>query len=338
MPSDPRLRRRDCLGLLAGAGLVGLAGCFGDGRDNRTGNDNSDPDGDCTPTGTDPGADASPTDSDPGADGTPTDEPGSDGAENRVVRLSPVDDPREIWTTGFAAIYPTDLIGWLRHVATHDCTLRRRVSTAREMPDPPLQVLSNVRFVSLDDASFVEAPGEVTGHYDLEVEAGPYYEMVLGAEPADPPGDADVTPVGDLGDERRRLVVAAIEGDGEGNRVYSDTALAEWAREEFVEEYYRYEGDTYRGVEVGPTDATSSSTEAWYEFSAATSREGDDDTSVLLPDLVETVRAELDAAGVGERTDEFVVEDPSEPLASFADRMAMLVTHLTIFRVRVETR
>jgi hypothetical protein len=300
MPTGFRPTRRGCLGLLAGVGLVGFAGCSGDLIE--------------------------------------TDGPsGSDGTENQVVQLSPVEDPREVWHTGLTAIYPPDLIGWLREVATHDRTLQKRVATAREMPDPPLQVLRNVRFVALDDASFVEDVAEVTGYYDLEIEAGPYYEMVLGAEPADPPDDAEVTPVETLGDDRRELAIAAIDDGTGGNRVYSDTVLAEWARESFVDGYYRYDGEAYRGYEVERTETASSTTEAWYELSASTSREGDDDTSLLLPDLVETVRTELDAAGVSERTDDIVVEDPSEPLAAFADEIAMLVTHLTIFRVGLET-
>lgn len=309
MPTDLHLTRRGCLGLLAGGGPVGLAGCLGD-----------------------LGGTAD--------DSSPTDETGRESVESQVVRLSPVEDPREIWHTGLTTVYPADLTGWLREVATHDRTLRKRVSTSQEMPDPPLQVLQDVRFVELDDASFVEDAGEITGYYDLDVEAGPYYEMVIGAESTDPPSDAEVTPVGNLDDEHGELAVAAIEDGEDGsdrNRVYSDTALAEWAREVFVGHYYRYDGDTYRGYEVQRTDEATASTEAWYELSASTSREGDDDTSLLLPDLVETVRTELDAVGVSERTDDLVLEDPSEPLATFADRMAMLVTHLTIFRVRLET-
>lgn len=309
VPTDPHLTRRGCLGLVAGGGPVGLAGCLGD------------------LAGT---AD----------DSSPTDDPGTDGTEDRVVRLSPVEDRGEVWHTGLVAIYPTDLIWWLREVATHDRTLRKRVSTGREMPDPPLQVLRDVRFVGLDDAPFVEDAGEITGHYDLEVEAGPYYEMVLDAEPADPPADAAVTPVRTLDDEHREFAIAAIE-DGEedvdGNRVYTDTALAEWARETFIDSYYRYDGDTYRGYKIQRTDAESATTEAWYGLSASSSREGDDDTALLLPDLAETVRTELDAARVGERTDDLVIEAPSDSLAAFADRIAMLVTHLVIFRVRLET-
>jgi hypothetical protein len=309
MPTDPHLTRRGCLGLVAGGGPVGLAGCLGD------------------LAGT---AD----------DASTTDEPGTDGTQDRVVRLSPVEDRGEVWHTGLVAIYPTDLTGWLREVATHDRTLRKHVSTAQEMPDPPLQVLGDVRFVGLDDAPFLEDAGEITGHYDLDVEAGPYYEMVLDAEPADPPADAAATPVESLVDQHREVAVAAIEDgedDTDANRVYTDTDLAEWAREEFIDGYYRYDGNTYRGDEVQRTDAASATTEAWYELSASPSREGDDDTYLLLPDLAETVRTELDAAGVNERTDDLVIEEPPESLVAFADRIAMLVTHLVIFRVRLET-
>ena len=309
MPTDPPLTRRGCLGLLAGGGPVGLAGCLGDLA--GTADDTST-----------------------------TDEPGTDGTQDRVVRLSPVEDRGEVWHTGLVAIYPTDLTGWLREVATHDRTLRKHVSTAQEMPDPPLQVLGDVRFVGLDDAPFVEDAGEITGSYDLDVEAGPYYEMVLDAEPADPPADAAVTPVENLVDQHREVAIAAIEDgedDTDANRVYTDTDLAEWARETFVGSYYRYDGDTYRGDEVQRTDVTSTTTEAWYELSASPGREGDDDTALLLPDLVERARTELDAARVGDHTDDLVIEDPPESLAAFADRIAMLVTHLVIFRVQLDT-
>jgi len=200
------------------------------------------------------------------------------------------------------------------------------------MPDPPLQVLKHVRFVTLEGAPFLADTGEVTGHYDINVKAGPRYEMVVGAEAA----DATAPAVADLAGECRDLAVAAITEDGGETRVSSDTPLGPWVRESFIDGYYSYDGDTYRGHEQQP-GAGASTTEAWYELSATPSREGDDDTYVLLPDLGGTVRTELADSGVGERTDELVVEDPSAPLAASADRMAMLVTHVAIFRVDLET-
>jgi hypothetical protein len=304
---------------LTGGGLVGLAGC----------SDNQPRNGSVT--------DPSPTESEPEDPETPTDEPSPDSRPS-VVRLSPVEDPREVWRTGLTAIYPTDLIRWLEEVASHDRLVEKRVSTGHEMPDPPLQVLGSIRFVELPDAPFIEDAGSITGYYELDVEAGPYYEMILGAEQVTPPSDAEVTPVTDLEGERREVVVAALEDDTERSRVYSDTELAEWARNSFIDTYYRYEGNTYRGYEIQRTNAASSSTEAWYRLSATPSREYDDATYLLLPNLVESIRAELDAAGVRERTDELVVEDPSESLVAFADRMSMLVTHVTIFRMHVEAR
>lgn len=309
MPTDPHLSRRGCLRLVAGGGLVGLTGCSGGQMEHGTADDPS-----------------------------PADESGPDSGPPQVVRLSPVADPREIWQTGLTMIYPTDLIGWLREVATHDRTLRKRVSTSQEMPDPPLQVLEAVRFVELTDVPFLDEAAAITGSYDLDVEAGPYYEMVLGAEPTTPPANTEATPVEDLDGERHELVVAAIEDNTEGSRVTSDTDLAAWARESFIDTYYRYDGETYRGYEVQQTDTAATSTEAWYELAAATSREGDDATHILLPDLDKTVQAELDAAGVHKRTAELLIDDPSDPLLAFADQMSMLVTHLTIFRVHRETK
>ena len=267
----------------------------------------------------------------------PSDEPDTPTEEPQAVRMSPVDDPRELRSTGLTAIYPTDLIGWLQEVTSHDRTVRKRVSTGREMPDPPLQVLSRVRFVELPDAPYLDDGDSVTGYYELDVEAGPYYEMGLNAEPATPPSDAAVTPVADLDPDRREVVIAAIDGDSEGSRVASDTPLAAWVRESFVDTYYRYEGETYRGYEVQRTDAGAAGTEAWYTLSASPSREYDDATYLLSPGLVDAVRAELDAAGLRERAGELVVEDPSESLVAFADRVAMLVTHVAVLRIRVET-
>lgn len=319
MSIGPPQTRRRCLRLVIGGGLVGFAGCSGNRTENGTATD---------PPSTEPNADE---------DGTPTGEPGTDSGEARVVRLSPVEDPREVWTTGLAAVYPTDLIGWLREVASRDRTLRKRVATSKEMPDPPLQVLRRIRFVELNDVPFVDDTGGITGYYDLDIEAGPYYEMIFDADPSDPPSGAVLDPVESLEDERREFVIAAIEDSTEESRVYSDTDLAEWARESFVENYYRYEGETYRGHEVRQPDAASSSSEAWYELAASPSREYDDATYLLLPDLIETVRAELDATGVPERVDELVVEEPSVSLVAFADQISMLITHLTIFRMRSET-
>lgn len=318
MPTDLHRTRRRCLRLVASGGLVSLTGCAGDSTENGDGADSS------------PATDSNET-------LVPPYEPEFDSDAVEAVRLSPVDDPREVWSTGLTAIYPTDLIAWLREVTSHDRTLRKRVSTSEERPNPPLQVLKHVHFIGLTGALFLTDPGDVTGDYELNIEAGPYYEMRLGAELADPPSDVEVTPVGHLGDERRTLVVAAIEGDAEESRVFSDTALAQWARESFIDNYYRYEDDTYRGHEINQTDRAAGSTEAWYELSAVSSMEYDDATYLLVPALVDTVRADLDAGGVPDRTDELVIEEPSEPLMAFADAVSMLVTHLTIFRMHLET-
>jgi hypothetical protein len=313
MPTDPPQTRRRYLRSVISGSLVGIGGCSGNLTENET------------------VADSPPTENASDEHNTPTEEP-------QAVRLSPVDDPRELRSTGLTAIYPTDLIGWLQDVTSHDRTVRKRVSTGQEMPNPPLRMLGRVRFVEPPDAPYLDDADSITGYYELDVEAGPYYEMHLNAEPATPPSDAVVTPVADLDTEHREFVIAAIEDDTEGSRVASDTALARWVRESFVDTYYRYEGETYRGYEVQRTDAGSASTEAWYTLSASPSREYDDATYLLSPGLVDTVRAELDAVGLRERADGIVVEDPSQSLVAFADQMAMLVTHITIFRIRVETR
>lgn len=197
---------------------------------------------DPTATGTDAGSD---------------EESDIDLGEDEVFRLSPV-RPRDIWKTGLVMIYPTDLVGWLRDAATSDGTLEKRVSTAQEMPNPPIRVLKHIRFVdhagSLDNC-----------YYELDIEAGP-----------------------------------AAEQDQQ-------------------------------------TEETPSKTDAWYEISASSGREWDDATYLVLPDLDQSVRSELETAGVGERTDEIVIEDPSESLAVVLDELSNVVTHLTVFLVDRET-
>ncbi|WP_254840247.1 hypothetical protein [Natronomonas marina] len=301
MPTDPT--RRGYLGLLTGGSLAALAGCTGDPRTDPSPDDGS-------PTPTDP-TERAPT----GTAGPPT------------VILTPVDDPREARSTGRVSVYPDELADWIRTAATSDRTLRRHVSTGQEMPRPPLPALRDVRLV--DEA------GDADGHYDLDVDAGTRYEMLVGADPVEPPGDATVTAVGDLSRERRNLAVAAIEGDASGGRVYPETELGEWARESFFGGYYRHDGETYRGYEVQQTDAVSSSTEAWYVISASENREGDDDTVLGLPAL-DDVRAELEAAGLGEATEEIRIEDPPGGLETYALETAMVLTHLALFRVSVE--
>lgn len=315
---SPQTRRR-FLRVLTSGSLVGLAGCSG----NETGNGS-------TPT-------SSPTESEPEEAETPTDSSSPTSSKPQLVRLTPVEDPREVWRTGLTAIYPTDLIGWLQDVTSHDRVVQKRVSTRHEMPDPPLQVLQRIRFVEQPNAPYLEGPESITGYYELDVEAGPYYEMILDVEQSTPPSDAVVKTIDDLDGERCELVVAAIEDDTVGSHVDSDTELADWVRKSFINSYYRYKGNTYRGYEVQRTDAASSSTEAWYKLSASPSRKYDDATSLLLPDLIASVRAELDAKGVREQTGEFTIENPSESLVEFADQMSMLITHVTIFRMRVET-
>lgn len=187
-----------------------------------------------------------------------TDESDIDLGENEVFRLSPVDDPRELWRTGLVMVYSTDLTRWLRNAATSDRTLEKRVSTAEAMPNPPIQVLKHVRFV--DDSGSLD-----NCYYELDIEAGPSAE------------------------EDKR------------------------------------------------TEETPSKTDAWYEISASPSQGSDDATYLVLPDLDQAVRSELETVGVGERTDEIVIKDPSESLAVVLNELAMTLTHLTIFRVDRET-
>lgn len=298
MPTDPTTRR----------GYLGLAACAAAGLAGCTNDPGMETDGPATDV---PSTETAPT----STAGEPT------------LRLEPV-APRELRTTGRVAVHPPDLTGWIRAAATAGRTLREHASTVRENPDPPLSILRDVRLV--DETSDLE------GHYDLEVDAGTRYELLVGAERTDPPSDTTVTAVSDLTEARRDLAVGAIEDGSSGVRVYPETELGEWARESFFGGHYRYDGETYRGYEVQRTDAASLSDEAWYVISATPSRGGDDDTYLVLPDLDEGVRAELEAAGLGGATDELRIEDPSEGLVEYALGTAVLLTHHATFRTVVE--
>jgi hypothetical protein len=304
--STDRTTRRRCLDLLAGGAVAGLAGCAGD-----------------------PGTDASASGATPtGNESEPTETTPTGTVGPPVVRLVPVEDHRETRRTGRVSVSPADLVEWLRTAASSDHTLRTYVSTARDMPRPPLSALRDVRLV--DEASDLE------GHCDLQVESGTRYRMLVGAEAVDPPADAEPTPVGDLPPDRRDLAVAAIEDGSDGARVYPETARGEWARESFFGGHYSYDGETYRGYEVQQTDAAFFSDQAWYVIAASPARGGDDDATLGLPDLDDRVRAELEGAGLGETVDELRIEDPSEALPEYVSGAAMVVTHLALFRPSVE--
>lgn len=303
MPTDPRPTRRDYL-LFAGGAVAGLAGCA-----SGTTNGTDEP----TPTGA----------------GTPTSAAGTDTPGGATVRLTPVGDPREARRTGRVSVYPADLAAWVRTAASSDRTLRKHATAGQEMPRPPLSVLRDVRVV--------DETGDLDGHYELAVDAGTRYRMHVGAEPSDPPDDGQVTAVEELAEKRRQLALAAIEDGLEGARVYPETERGEWSRESFFGGHYRHDGETYRGHEIERTDAAFFSSEAWYVISASERPAGDDDTVLVLPDIGASVRTELREAGLEGRPEEFAVEDPSEELAAYADRTAVLLTHAAAFRIRLET-
>jgi hypothetical protein len=203
--------------------------------------------------------------------GSPTDSPtgvhtttvtGTESASDTpssTLTLEPV-PPREVDEN--LTVYPSDLREWIRTAATTDRTVRAHAETPSYAPSPPLPAFDRVR---VDDES-----SELAGSYDLSVEGDTRYRLLVGAEEAAPPADAEVTPVSSLAEQRREVAQAASGGStGDSARVYPETELGSWVRHAFFGGYYSHEGTTYRGTEAKQTDAEFFATEVWYVLSAA---------------------------------------------------------------------
>lgn len=307
MPSTDLDRRA----LLAGvAGLAGIAGCLGGHDDEQTVPLQDSPE---TP----------PTQSESSTD---TESPTPTGQ----FSLTPV-DPFD--ADGELTVYPENLRTWLRTAATTDETVRAHAGTYSSDPSPPLPAFERVQL--LDEL------GDVEGIYDLAIDGGTRYKLHVGAESADPPDDADVTPVSSLSEDRRDLALAAIEGAaGDDARVYPETELGSWVRHDFFGGYVSYDGTTYRGFERQQTDAEFFATNVWYVLSA---------TSVDAPSAPATIRfAAIDAVvrrvidelrEAGERPQPMetgVEGETAATLRAFAENTPFLLTHDAIYRTDYE--
>ncbi|QZY00533.1 hypothetical protein [Halobaculum rubrum] len=170
---------------------------------------------------------------------------------------------------------------------------------------PPL--LSGERTVRLT------GEGVDDGAYVLDIDGGLLYEWLLGATAVeDPPTDADIVAVDDLDDDRRSLVVEAIEG--RRATVEPQTPLGTWARTEFVDGYVRHEGTVYRGRERQQTDAAFFSNEVWYVASVTPADAAPDDALTLHLDPLPPAarRAVDDLLGDWASTRDLVEADVSD--------------------------
>lgn len=306
MPSIDRGRRA----LLAGlGGAVALAGCQTDG-------DQSDTDS------------PSPTDSE---SATPTHSPTPSGR----FSLTPTDP-------GAAAesvtVLPADLRAWLRDAATADTTVREHAgvdfapAVQTYEPIPPLSAFERV---DIDDPG-----GDAGGRYELAVEGGVRYDLLVGAEEVSPPDDAEVTPIAELSGARRELALAAVGAESDRDRrVFPETELGSWARTSFFGGYYRHDGTTYRGHEVQQTDAAFFSNRVWYVLSAsATDREPS--ATLVLEEVDSRVRAIVDDLRSEHQTIEPMARrvegETAAALEAFADGGTLLLTHEAVYRAAFE--
>lgn len=305
----PHDRSRRSVLAAVGAGLAAVAGCTGGGT-----------------TPTDSPSD-SPTDV---HTSTVTHSASPSETPSGTLTLEPI-PAREADDT--LLVYPTDLREWLRTAATTEQTVRGHAETPSYDPSPPLPAFERVQ---LADES-----GELSGIYDLSVEGDTRYELLVGAEEADPPADAEVTAVSSLAEERRQLALAAIgESTGDDARVYPETELGSWVREDFFGGYVSHDGTTYRGKEAKQTDAEFFATEVWYVLSATAVDAPSAPTTLRLAgvddavrDVISELRTQKDRPATASTE---VTGETRTAVAGFADETPLLLTHDVVYRVTYE--
>lgn len=285
------------------------------------------------------GGTTKPTDRSPPTDRPSSTEAGVEptaGSTTRAVSSTPAETRVRLTATegapseGSVAVYPPKLREWLRTAAASDSPIRGHDEAFVYTPEPVLERFERVELAGSD----------TSGVYELTVDGGTRYDLVVGAEAVDDP-DGQVTPITSLTDDRRTLVERAID-DGERATVVPESPLGEWVRTAFFGGYVSHEGQVYRGYEVEQTDAAFFSTEVWYvlSLSAGTADAQSEGPATLdltpLPDWFGTlVESEL-----GEQEGQ-IREVLSEPTRLSADAVRVveeteyLLTHTALFTVGV---
>jgi hypothetical protein len=227
--------RRDAVRRLGAAlcGLPGLAGCLGTGGPGATTTDGG--------TGPTTGTTTAPSTTD----------------RRRAVRFDHR-DPSSLSAGTTTRLFTPSLARVLVAAARADGVVRTTAETYAPAPRPVLPAFDAVEIVGADDAG-------VDGTYALDVQAGTYYELLVGAEAVDPLDDATVRGVADLPLDRREFVRDVV---GRATEVEPQTRRGEFVRNAFFGGYWRLDGTVYRGHEVKQTDAAFSSERAWYALSA----------------------------------------------------------------------
>lgn len=234
---------------------------------------------------------------------------------------------------GTLLVYPPDLHKWLRTAATTAQTVRAHADTPTYDPSPPLPAFERVIF---DDEA-----GELSGIYDLSVEADTRYELLVWAEETEPPEDTEVTAISSLPEERRRLALAAIgESTGDDARVHPETKLGSWVRKEFFGSYFSHDTATYRGTEAQQTDAEFFATDVWYVLSATAVDAPSAPLTLRLASVADDVRRSISDLRTEEDTPRpvstTVTGETETAVRGFAKENSFILTHDAVYRVRYE--
>jgi hypothetical protein len=305
---------------IAGASATGLAGCSGltsDGSTPSTSTDRTSSD-----TATDTRSPTDPTGTTTGTTAPPT---------VTVAARDLSDDPASAFV-----VFPTTLRDLLARAAVGTSPVRRRTGLVFGRPGQP-PVLPRV---SGEGIRLAGLGGDADGGYRADVQAGVFYEWLLGAEPVAAsavPANATVRSVADLPEARRAVARGAI--GGERTTVAPQTAVGEWARTEFVGGYWRTDEGVVRGRERQQTDTAFFSETVWYVLAltpVSVEGEGLEDPPTLhCPEISPTVRdAIASALSAGDWTAR--VADPPATLVEFARDERPLLTHAAAFDVTVE--
>lgn len=247
--------RRALLGAVAGGVTASLGGCLGGLRGEGDG------------TRTDDG-------------GTTDDDAGAVGA----VRLTHV-DPAAVDAP--VVVYSEAYRRWLPRAADTGDVLRVHGESAGYAPTPVLPDLSAVELPTADHEGTT---------FEVRGEGGTRYELLVGARevPADEvPDDADPTPLDSLTDARRQLVERAVD-DAADARVYPESPVGEWVREDLFGAYVVDDGTVYEGYEVQQTDAAFFSRAYWLVFSLSPGAEATDPLRLSFADVPPTARGPFD--------------------------------------------
>jgi hypothetical protein len=284
--------RRALLAWGVGAAATTLGGCLGGLRSDGSADDD----------GT---SDEETTDDDAGAVG--------------AVRLTHV-DPASVDAP--VVVYSEAYRRWLPRAADTRDVLRVHGKSAGYAPTPVLTSLPAVELLTPDHEGTT---------FEVRGEGGTRYELLVGARAVpdgEVPADADPTPLDSLTDARRQLVERAID-DAADARVYPESPVGEWVREDLFGGYVVDDGTVYEGYEVQQTDAAFFSKSYWLVFSLSPTDANDaDPVRLSFADVPPVARGPFDgllSEAKGWTSETTPVGTP-EPVLAFAEEHDYLLT------------